>query len=108
MHTSEEGEVGRRGRETRLKLDVQGQGGGRILDAAGQEEWRVFKIGQFSWTSYVYHPLCLHIWKQVLKTLKAELSFQVFKRSISDWFGPKCKCKGSSYLNNYSYNTTTL
>ena len=41
----------------------------------------------------------LHIWNQVLKALKAELSSQVFKRSISDWFGPKCNCKVSSYLN---------
>ena len=29
-----------------LKLDVQGQGGGkRILDVAGQGEWGFFKIG---------------------------------------------------------------
>ena len=41
----------------RLKLDVQGQGGGRILDVDGQEGWGVLKIGQFLWTSYVYCPL---------------------------------------------------
>ena len=48
-----------RGRGFRLKLDVQGQGVGRILDVAGQGGWRrgVLKIGQFSCTSYVYHPL---------------------------------------------------
>ena len=40
-----------------MKLDVQGQGGGRILDVDGQGGWGVLKIGQFSWTSYVYHPL---------------------------------------------------
>ena len=40
-----------------LKLDVQGQEGGRILDADGQGRWGVLKIGKFSWTSYVYHPL---------------------------------------------------
>ena len=39
-----------------LKLDVQGQGGGRILDVDRQEGWGVLKIVQFSWTSYVYHP----------------------------------------------------
>ena len=69
MHTSEEGEGGRReggwgggeARETRLKSDDQGQGGGRILDAAGQEEWGFLKIGQFSWTSYVCHPLSSHL-----------------------------------------------
>ena len=37
----------------RLKLDVQGQGGGKILDVNGQRV-RVLKIRQFSWTSYVY------------------------------------------------------
>ena len=48
-----------RGRGFCLKLDVQGQGGGRILDVAGQGGWDggVLKIGQFSWTSYVYRPL---------------------------------------------------
>ena len=39
----------------RLKLNVQDQGGGRILDVPGQGG--VLKIGQFSWTSYVYCPL---------------------------------------------------
>ena len=37
-----------------LKLDVQGQEGGQILDVAG---WGVWKIIQFSWTSYVCRPL---------------------------------------------------
>ena len=32
------------------------QGGESILDVDGQMEWGVLKIGQFSWTSYVYHP----------------------------------------------------
>ena len=32
----------------RLKLDVQGQGGGRILDVDGHGGWVVLKIGQFS------------------------------------------------------------
>ena len=31
----------------RLKLDVQGQGGGRILDLDGQRGWVVLKIGHF-------------------------------------------------------------
>ena len=47
---------------------------------------------------YVLRVLCLHIQNQVYKTLTAELTFQVFKRSLSDWFGSKCKCKISSYL----------
>ena len=38
----------------RLELDVQGEGGGKILDVDGQEEQGVLKIGQFSWTSYMY------------------------------------------------------
>ena len=38
----------------RLKLDVQGQGGERILDV--DRRGGVLKIGQFSWISYVYHP----------------------------------------------------
>ena len=37
-----------------LKLDVQSQGSGRILYVTGQSGWGVLKIGQFSWTSYVY------------------------------------------------------
>ena len=41
----------------RLKLDVQGQVGGRILDVAGQRRVGVLKIGQFSCRSYVYHLL---------------------------------------------------
>ena len=39
-----------------LKLDVQGQGGRRILDLDGRGEWGVLKIGKFSWTLYVYYP----------------------------------------------------
>ena len=41
----------------RLKLDLQDQGVGKILDAVGQGEWRFLKIRQFLWTSYVYVPL---------------------------------------------------
>ena len=44
------------GKGFRLKLDVQGQGGGIILDVDAQEGWGILKIGQFSWMSYVYHP----------------------------------------------------
>ena len=40
-----------------LKLDVQGQRGGRILDVDGQGGWGVLKIGQVSLTPYGYHPL---------------------------------------------------
>ena len=42
-----------------MKVDVQGQGGGIILHVAGQGGREVLKIGlgQFLWTSYVYHPL---------------------------------------------------
>ena len=43
-------------------MDVQGQGSGRILEVDEQGGWveggvGVLKIGQFSWTSYMYHPL---------------------------------------------------
>ena len=44
------------GGEVCLKLDVQGQEGGRILDVDGQGGWSVLKIVQFWWTLYVYHP----------------------------------------------------
>ena len=40
-----------------MKLNVQAQGDERILDVDGQMVWGVLKIRQFSWTSYVYHPL---------------------------------------------------
>ena len=46
-----------RERGVRLKLDVQSQGGERILDVDEQGGYGVLKIGQFSWTSNVYHPL---------------------------------------------------
>ena len=42
-----------RGGGIRLKLDVQGEGGGRILNVAGKGGLGVLKIGEFSWTSYV-------------------------------------------------------
>ena len=48
--------IWRRGRGVHLKLDVQSQGG-----------WRILKIGQFSWTSYVYHPFALtaHVYRSI-------------------------------------------
>ena len=49
--------IWKEGGGARLKLNVQGQGGGRILDADGQVGWGVLKIEQLSWTSYMYHPL---------------------------------------------------
>ena len=30
--------------------------------------------------------------KQLLETLKADFSSEVYKRSLSDWVGPSCKC----------------
>ena len=52
-------EEGKGGGRVRLKLHVQRQGGGRSLDVDGQggRGWKVLKIGQFLWTSYVYNPL---------------------------------------------------
>ena len=41
----------------RLKLEVQSQGNGKILDVDGHVGWGVLKIRQFSWTSYVCRPL---------------------------------------------------
>ena len=46
------------GERVRLKLDVQDQGGRRIVDVDSQG-WKwggILKIGQFSWTSYMYDP----------------------------------------------------
>ena len=51
----------REGGEGCLKLDVQGQGRGRIFDVDGQVGWTVLKIGQFSGTSYVYHVVRMPI-----------------------------------------------
>ena len=39
-----------------LKLDVQGQGDGRILDVDEQGDSGVKKRGQFSRSPYVYYP----------------------------------------------------
>ena len=38
-------------------MDVQGQGSGRNLDVDGQGELGFLKLGKFSWTPFVYHPL---------------------------------------------------
>ena len=38
-----------------------GQGGGRILDVAGQGGRGVLKIGQFSWMSHGSHPIALSL-----------------------------------------------
>ena len=44
--------------------------------------------------------LDFHIWNQLPDTLEAKWPFQTFKRLLSDWFGPKYKCKVSSYMEN--------
>ena len=46
---------------TRLKLDIQGQGGGEILDVDGQRVG-VLKIRQFSWTSCMYLYVCMYLY----------------------------------------------
>ena len=40
----------------RLKLDIQAQRGGEIVDVDVQEGWGILIIRLFSWMSYVYHP----------------------------------------------------
>ena len=40
----------------RLKMDVQGQKGGRILNVDGQGGCGVLRSRQFSWMSNVCHP----------------------------------------------------
>ena len=42
------------------------------------------------------------MWNHLPEILKVESSFKPFKRSPSDWFGPKYKCKISNYLDNES------
>ena len=64
-------------------------------------------LKQVAWGFNIYHltigdkivgTLILHIWNHLPETLKAESSFETFKRSLlSDWLGPNCKC---SYLDN--------
>ena len=63
-----------------------------------------FEIYHLTFGDKTLRVLCLDIWKQVLET------FQVSKRSLSDWFwsGPKCKSKVCSCLDNYSYTTIIL
>ena len=39
-----------------------------------------------------------HIWNSLPEDIKAETSFKVFKKSLEDWFRPKCKCNACSYL----------
>ena len=40
-----------------LKLHVQRQECERMSDVDGQGGWGILKIGQFSWSSYVYYPI---------------------------------------------------
>ena len=42
-------ERGKEGEGVRLKLNVQGQGGGKILDIEKTVGWGVLKIRKFSW-----------------------------------------------------------
>ena len=44
--------------------------------------------------------LDFHIRSYLPRTLGAKWSFQTFKKPLSDCFGPKCKCKDSSYIDN--------
>ena len=57
----------------RLKLDVQGQASGKILDADGQGGWGVLQIGQFSWMSYV---------EEIIFSLKAWWCVTLFFRDL--------------------------
>ena len=79
--------------------------------------FEIFKmhLKQVSWVFNICHltfeykivivwVLILHILNYLSKT---ESSFQMFRRSLRDWFGPRCKCKGSIYLDN-SKSATTL
>ena len=59
-----------------------------------------FDIYYLTFEDKVALVLVLHSMNQLLKTLKAKSSFQTLKKSLSDWFGPKCNCKVSSYLDN--------
>ena len=56
-----------------LKLDVQNQGGGRILDVDRHGRGGVLKIGQFSWTSNVRN---VHRRTQVLESLFNTIAVQ--------------------------------
>ena len=51
-----------RGGGIRLKLDVQGEGGGRILDVAGKGGWGSWKLENFHG-----HHMCKSGLKQVAK-----------------------------------------
>ena len=57
----------------RLKLDIQSQGSGRILDVDGQGGLGVLKIEQFSWTSYEYHPYVVNL-RETQRTSKLNIN----------------------------------
>ena len=40
------------------------------------------------------------MWNQLPDNLEIKWSLKTFKRPLSDWFGPKYKCKVSSYMDN--------
>ena len=79
--------------------------------------FEIFKmhLKQVSWVFNICHLTfeykILIVWVLILHVLnylsKTESSFQTFRRSLSDWFGTRCKCKGSIYLDN-SKSATTL
>ena len=74
-------------RRVRLKLDVQDQGGGRISNVDGQGGWGILKTGQFSWTSYVHHPLggnkLANVWRDNMnKNRLAEFEFIEIKQEV--------------------------
>ena len=51
-----------------------------------------FNIYQITFGDNIVTVLALHIRNHLSEMLKAGPPFQTFKRSLSDWIGPKYKC----------------
>ena len=70
-----------------LKLNVQVQGGGKILDVDGQGlagvEGGFLKVRQFSWTSYVYRPLTKQRVSSKINFQKRWISLHVYESKFS-------------------------
>ena len=73
-----------------------------------------FHFKHVSWGINIYHlefgdervrVLGFHIWNHLLETSRARSFFQTFKKSLKDWFGPKCKCRVSSYWHVQKFQT---
>ena len=96
--------------EVRLKLDVQGQGGGRILDVDGQGRWGVLKLDNF----HGRHMFIILYWATFLirKMYAQNKRRAIFNLLIINQYHTKCfyckfyknLCEGY-FITNYHIST---